>query len=30
MQISGLLHGATLLRFVHFRMSEVLGPNANL
>ena len=30
MQISGLLHGATLLHLVNFRMSKVLGPNANL
>src|SRR3954454_9519201 len=28
MQLSGLLHGAKLLRFVNFPVPEVLGPNA--
>ena len=28
MQLSGLLHGARLLRFVNFPVPEVLGPDA--
>ena len=28
MQLSGLLHGAKLLRFVNFPVPEVLGPDA--
>jgi hypothetical protein len=28
MQLSGLLHGAKLLRFVNFPAPEVLGPDA--
>ena len=29
MQLSGLLHGAKLLRFVNFPVPEVLGPDAS-
>jgi hypothetical protein len=29
MQLSGLLHGAKLLRFVNFPVPEVLGPEAS-
>jgi hypothetical protein len=29
MQLSGLLHGAKLLRFVNFPVPELLGPDAS-
>jgi hypothetical protein len=29
MQLSGLLHGAKLMRFVNFPVPEVLGPEAS-
>ena len=29
MQLSGMLHGAKLLRFVDFPVPEVLGPDAS-